>query len=127
MKPQHERTGVDPGMRLRLNLWLENEHGESLFGSGRRQILEAVRARGSLSGAAEELGMSYRALWAKLRRTERRLGFALVEAHAGRGPHSGTTLTPAAEALLAGFTRLQGDVTRSAQAAFNRFREAFPH
>jgi molybdate transport system regulatory protein len=113
-------------MRVRLNVWVENELGELLFGEGRQQILEAIQTHGSLSAAAESLGMSYRGLWARVRNSEKRLGFPLIESHAGRGPESGTALTPEGRALLKRFTRLQKQVLKSTQTAFQRlFPEAF--
>ena len=106
------------GAHVRVNLWLEDEQGRVLFGAGRLQILEAIRAHGSLSAAAEALGMSYRGLWAKVRHSERRLGFPLVESHAGRGPSSGTSLTAEAEAMMTRYARVQETVTATALQAF---------
>jgi molybdate transport system regulatory protein len=123
-----EASSTDPGRlptgaRLRLNLWLEGGEEKVLFGAGRMQILVAIRTHGSLSAAAEALGMSYRGLWAKIRHSERRLGFPLVESHAGRGPSSGTSLTPQAEALMAAYAQIEEQVSAEAARAF---AEAFP-
>jgi molybdate transport system regulatory protein len=87
-------------MRLQINVWVENPKGELLFGEGRLQILQAIEKHGTLSAAAEALGMSYRGLWARVRHSERRLGFPLIESHAGRGPHSGTSLTAEGRAIM---------------------------
>jgi molybdate transport system regulatory protein len=106
--------------RLRLHLWLENEAGEALFGPGRLEILRAIETHGSLLAAASALGMSYRGLWAKVRHAERRLGFALVDAHAGRGPASGAVLTDAARELMDHFARLQTETARAGEAALAR-------
>lgn len=113
-----------PEMILRLSLWVDNPEGKLLFGDGRYQILQAVDEHGSLSAAAEALGMSYRGLWARIRHSEKRLGFALIESHAGRGPSSGTSLTPAGRTLMGRYARLIAKVKQEADVAFEDiFRE----
>lgn len=120
-------TGKEPsGLRtasLRLSLWIENRHGDVLFGEGRQQILRAIESEGSLSAAAQTLNMSYRGLWARIRNSEKRLGFPLIESHAGRGPDSGTALTPAGRELMQRFADLHARVGAAAREAFD---ELFP-
>lgn len=67
-------------VRLRINLWLENDKG-SLFGMGRYILLEQINECGSLKQASEALGMSYRAAWGKMKQTEELLGASLIEKH----------------------------------------------
>ena len=105
-------------MRLRVSVWIENPEGQVLFGAGRGQILRAIDEHGSLTAAATALGMSYRGLWARIRHSERRLGFPLVEAHAGRGASSGTSLTPQGRDMAERFERLRDRVTAAADDAF---------
>jgi molybdate transport system regulatory protein len=106
--------------QVRFHLWLENAAGEALFGPGRLMILRAIDDHGSLLAAAGALGMSYRALWAKVRDAEHRLGLPLIEAHAGRGPASGATLTPQARELMERFTRLHSEVAAAIAARYAR-------
>jgi molybdate transport system regulatory protein len=68
-------TGSAP--TIRLHLWLETPEG-IFFGAGRALLLERIEDYGSLSKAAESLGMSYRAAWGKIRRTEKVLGVKLI-------------------------------------------------
>ncbi len=105
-------------MRMRLSVWLENDEGKLLFGEGRQQILEAIAEHKSLSAAAEAMGMSYRGLWAKIRHSERRLGFPLIESHAGRGPSSGTSLSDQGRAMLERYAELRRRVGAAAGEAF---------
>ena len=63
---------------VRLHIWLETGD-EMLFGSGRALLLAKIEEHGSLLKAAEELGMSYRAAWGKIRKTEKVLGLKLIE------------------------------------------------
>ena len=57
---------------IRLHLWMERD-GETMFGLGRLHLLERIDALGSIKGAADQLGMSYRAAWGKLKASEEAL------------------------------------------------------
>lgn len=94
-------------MRVRTKIWLETDDGLPVLGDGRLGILEAIARTGSLSAAARELGMSYRALWGKVRSAEERLGVPLVRGFAGGEHHGGSSLTAEAVALVAAFTALR--------------------
>jgi molybdate transport system regulatory protein len=65
------------GPTIRLHLWLETDEGV-FFGAGRALLLAKIEEHGSLKKAAEDLGMSYRAAWGKIRATEKVLGFRLI-------------------------------------------------
>jgi len=62
---------------IRLHIWLETGDGV-FFGAGRAFLLEKIEEYGSLRKAAEDLGMSYRAAWGKIRKTEKVLGVKLI-------------------------------------------------
>ena len=87
--------------RIRSKIWVENAEGKVVFGLGRYRILEAVQRLGSLQAAAQELKMSYRAIWMRISATEERLGKPLLV----RDPR-GSRLTPLGAALLKQFQRL---------------------
>ncbi len=111
-----EEKLLDPSeVCLRVNVWLENKKGDVLYGEGRQQILEAVRSTGTLSAAAENLKMSYRGLWGRVRLSEKRLGFSLLESHAGRGPSSGSSLTPEGQELFELYSALREAVRKAAE------------
>jgi len=82
-----------------------------LFGLGRVQLLQAVARLGSLNKAAAELGMSYRAAWGRIKRTEEALGRAVVQKIRGR---KGYILTPLGEDLVRNFAAWHGEVERFA-------------
>ena len=111
-------------MRMRLSVWIENDEGKLLFGEGRQQILEAIAEHKSLSAAAEAMGMSYRGLWAKIRHSERRLGFPLIESHAGRGPSSGTSLSEQGSAMMTRYGQLLKRIEGEAHEAFEKIFES---
>jgi molybdate transport system regulatory protein len=75
---------------IRLHLWLETDKG-LFFGMGRMTILKCIQDGQSLKGAAESLGMSYRAAWGKIKKTEKVIGVKLIEKK--RGNRSGYQLT----------------------------------
>jgi molybdate transport system regulatory protein len=94
-------TEGESPFRIKSKIWVEDANGKVVFGLGRYRILEAVRRLGSLQAAAQELKMSYRAIWARVSATEERLGKPLLI----REPQ-GSRLTPLGETLLKQFQRL---------------------
>ena len=62
---------------IRLHLWLETAQGV-YFGLGRALLLDKIDRYGSLQKAADDLGMSYRAAWGKIKKTEEILGMKLI-------------------------------------------------
>jgi molybdate transport system regulatory protein len=111
-----------PKLHPRLALWIEDQHGDLAFGKGRMVILDAIDRHGSLAAAATALGMSYRGLWARVRRSEKCLGFALIESHAGRGQSSGSVLTSRGRELLENYRSM---LERVSAAADQAYREIF--
>jgi molybdate transport system regulatory protein len=87
---------------VRSKIWIEDSRGKVIFGLGRYRILEAVRRLGSMHAAAKELHMSYRAVWMRVRSSEKRIGKTLV-VREGKG----SRLTPFAENLMKQYRRLQ--------------------
>ena len=80
-------------MKIHAKLWLETDNGKLLMGEGRLEIFRAIERTGSLSAAARELGMSYRAVWGKVRSVEERLGIKLIDTASGGHKRGGTQLT----------------------------------
>ena len=107
-------------MRIRTRIWIEDDHGEVVYGLGRQRILQAIRDSGSMTAAAERLGISYRGLWARLRHSERRLGFALVDSKPGRGKSGGTKLTLEAVKLLEGYDRTLREIYAGSEKSYTR-------
>lgn len=87
---------------IRSKIWIADEEGKVVFGAGRFRILEAVDRLQSLQAAAQELKMSYRAVWGRIRASEERLGHTLV-IREGRG----SSLTPFARKLMDRYKKLQ--------------------
>ncbi|MGE4292027.1 MAG: winged helix-turn-helix domain-containing protein [Desulfovibrio sp.] len=89
--PTRKRSAV-----MRMHLWLESPDGV-LFGLGRLLLLREIKASGSLTAAAANLGMSYRGAWGKIKTTEELLGEKLIERKGCR--RSGYRLTSFGETL----------------------------
>ncbi|WP_243361652.1 winged helix-turn-helix domain-containing protein [Fundidesulfovibrio terrae] len=115
-------AGLDdaPPPVVRLRLWLETRDG-MFFGTGRGMLLEAVDRYGSLKKAAEHLGMSYRAAWGKIKKTEKVLGVLLIEQAGSR--KGGHRLTPGGRLLMEKF-RVWFDAVEA--SAVEKARELFP-
>jgi len=99
MKPENADFSV------RSKIWIEDSQGKVIFGLGRYRILEAIRRTGSMHAAAKELHMSYRAVWMRVRSSEKRIGKELI-VRDGKG----SRLTAFAENLMKQYRRLQSVV-----------------
>jgi molybdate transport system regulatory protein len=99
---------------IHLKLWIE-ENGQVLFGEGRQALLRAVAQSGSLAAAARHMNMSYRAAWGRIKASEERLGFPLVE----RTPEGrrAVRLTAKAQRLMERYQDLENQAQRFVQKA----------
>jgi len=101
-------------VQVHFKVWIE-EKGKVLFGEGRLDLLKAVAESGSLAGAARQLSMSYRAAWGRLRASEERLGFNLVErSEQGR---RAVRLTEQGRRLMERYQALEEEAARFAAKA----------
>jgi molybdate transport system regulatory protein len=63
---------------VRLHLWIESDEG-MMLGLGRMQLIQNIEKYGSLQTAAKQMGISYRAAWGRIKKTEEVLGCKLLE------------------------------------------------
>lgn len=82
----------------------------------RVRLLEAVGRVGSISGAAREIGLSYRGAWDAICAMNALAGRPLVASHTGGLRGGGAALTPEGVALVAAFRRLEGELDRAFRA-----------
>ena len=92
---------------MRSKIWIEDQNGKVVFSLGRYRMLDAVQRLGSLQAAANELKMSYRAVWGRITATEKRIGKPLLIKDS-----QGSRLTPLAETLIKQFRRMR-EITES--------------
>lgn len=104
-------------LTVKSKIWVEDENGKVVFGAGRLRILKAIEEQGSILAAAKALGMSYRAVWGKIKATEERLGQPILRKQTGGAHGGGSQLTPFARTLVDRFQQLE-DLSRSTADAF---------
>lgn len=104
-----------------VNLWIERA-GKVVLSAWRIQLLQAIEQTGSISAAAERMGIQYRLAWERLQEMEEGLGVALVERQIGGAGGGGTWLTDTAHDLIARFSTLSEQV---AGCLADQFRQAF--
>jgi molybdate transport system regulatory protein len=102
------------GFAIRSKIWIEDMEGNVVFGLGRYRILDMIRRLGSMHAAAKQLQMSYRAVWMRIRTSEKRIGKPLLVRES-----KGSTLTPFAENLIKQFKRLHTIVETESDELYN--------
>jgi molybdate transport system regulatory protein len=91
--------------------------GEELaMGPGKADLLDAIQAEGSISGAGRRLGMSYRRTWLLVDAMNRCWVDPLVEATAGGGQAKGARVTPAGVEILKAYRTLEAQVAKAADS-----------
>lgn len=107
------------GLSARNKLWLEKNG--AIFGDGLYNLLSSISNLGSISQAARDMGMSYRAAWGKIRATEKKWEMPLVVARVGGETGGWAKLTPEAEELLEIYCSLQQEVDKFVQNLSGKF------
>ncbi len=87
------------GINVRSKIWLEIE-GETVFGSGRRALLDEIDSLGSINKAAKATNISFRKALSYIQSMESRLGKVLVLRQAGGKNGGGATITDDARNIL---------------------------
>ena len=90
---------------IKYKVWLEKD-GEIIMGMGRDKLLREIEKTGSISKAAENLGLSYKKAWEYIKVMEERLGEKLVETKRGGYKGGGSKLTESAKELLKEFEKI---------------------
>ena len=96
-------------MEIRSKIWLEID-GETVFGSGRRALLDEIEELGSINKAAKKVNISYRKALSYIQSMERRLGVSLVDRKAGGRNGGGALLTAEAKKLLQRYKILEDGI-----------------
>jgi molybdate transport system regulatory protein len=80
--------------------------GKQVAGPERFELLRQIAACGSISAAAQALGISYRTAWSAVEALNNLSGEPLVESSKGGSGGGGARLTPTGERLLAAYEHL---------------------
>ena len=92
--------------RLNGRLWLETEDGRFL-GIGRLELLERIAEVGSISKAAQAMGMSYKRAWDLVSSMNAQAAAPLVSTQTGGAKGGGAAVTEAGREAIAAFKALQ--------------------
>ncbi|TCM82714.1 TOBE domain-containing protein [Rhodovulum steppense] len=95
---------------LRSALTLERPGAR--MGADRVALLAAIGRTGSISAAARDVGLSYKAAWDGVQAMNNVFATPLVTAAPGGRAGGGAALTPAGEKVIAAFTALQEGLAR---------------
>lgn len=102
------KTLLLPAKTYRLNgrLWLETDEGRFL-GIGRLELLEHIATLGSISKAAQAMGMSYKRAWDLVSSLNTQAAAPLVATQTGGSRGGGAVITTAGHEAIAAFRELQ--------------------
>ncbi len=106
-------------MEIKAKFWIENK-GEVVLGGGKTALLLAVDRLGSIQGAADEFGMSYRHAWGAIRKVEKRAGFKIVETKLGGKEGGGARLTPKGKVFVDRTDSLLSDLHNVVEQRFKQ-------
>jgi molybdate transport system regulatory protein len=100
-----------PSLSLRIDL-----DAEARIGPGKIQLLENIRACGSISAAGRAMNMSYKRAWDLVDETNRICGRVVVERQVGGKNGGGAILTPFGLSVVARYRKIE----RSAESAAHK-------
>lgn len=106
-------------MQIKVKTWIEDENKNLIFGSGKTEILEYIDITGSISKAAQKVGMNYKKAWTHIQILENYIEDELVITQKGRGENSGSRLTPKAKELIELYKTLDNDVKNYTKKRFD--------
>ncbi len=91
--------------------------GEFLMGPLYAQLLEGVDETGTIRGACERMGLSYRACLARLRAMERMLGAPILTTRRGGEGRGSAELTPLGVRLVYVYRAWRSEMQRASDRA----------
>jgi 8-oxo-dGTP diphosphatase len=89
--------------------WIEKD-GKVIMGEGRAELLKHIVEFGSLTRAAEEMGMSYRHAWGIVQEINDAIGEEIIHSERGGAEGGATELTDEGKKLLEDFEKMNGTV-----------------
>ena len=96
---------------------------EIAIGPGKAELLEAIRATGSISASAKRLGMSYRRAWLLVDTMNRCFREPLVASATGGAGGGGAEVTGFGRRVLDRYHAMQARVDRALDPELARFIE----
>jgi molybdate transport system regulatory protein len=65
-------------LKLKSSQWIVDEDDNAIIGKGRMEILDNIEKTGSINQTAKIMKMSYKAVWSKIKATEKYLDTVIV-------------------------------------------------
>lgn len=93
------------------------------MGPGKADLLEALRAEGSITSAARSMGMSYRRAWLLVETMNSCFRGALVETTRGGRKGGGARLTPLGNEILDRYRAMETKAAASLKSDMAAFRD----
>lgn len=112
---------MSASLKLQIRVMLSDEIA---FGPGKADLLDAIRAQGSISAAGAHLGMSYRRTWLLVDTMNRCFRTPLVDTAKGGSKGGGAQLTALGEDVLAGYRAMQQAADQASAAHYRRLQRA---
>ncbi|UCE19327.1 MAG: LysR family transcriptional regulator [Gemmatimonadota bacterium] len=106
-------------MKVKSKIWLE-KNGQTVFGSGRAQLLEAIGKLGSIKEAAAKTGISYRRARSYIKLMEMRLDVPLVYRTIGGEGGGGAELSKQAMELIQNYRALEKGIHNAIDQKFQK-------
>ena len=103
-------------LKLKSSQWIVDEHGNAIIGKGRMEILDNIEKTGSINQTAKMMKMSYKAVWSKIKSTEKSLDTVIV--HTDR--KEGSRLSTAGKELLEKYRLLKEECLSADDDVFHR-------
>jgi len=107
-------------LKLKSSHWIVDENDDIIIGEGRMKILEHVENTGSINQAAKIMKMSYKAVWSKIKYTEKHLNAKIL--HSDK--KTGSRLTREGKALLKKYRLLKKECMVADDRVFNNIFKA---
>ena len=101
--------------KLKSSHWIVDKNDNIIIGEGRMKILENIENTGSINQAAKMMKMSYKAVWSKIKYTEKHLNAKIV--HSDK--KTGSRLTKEGKALLEKYRLLKKECIMIDDRIFN--------
>ena len=103
-------------LKLKSSQWIVDEDDHIIIGEGRAEILRNIERTGSINQTAKVMKMSYKAVWSKIKATEKHLDTRIV--HTDR--KEGSRLSREGKELLERYGRLKQECMSADDELFSR-------
>ena len=102
-------------LKLKSSQWIVDEDDNAIIGKGRMEILDNIEKTGSINQTAKIMKMSYKAVWSKIKATEKHLNTVIV--HTDR--REGSRLSTEGKELLEKYRLLKKECLSADDSIFN--------